>query len=263
MQAYFELLKLQHRLDQAFGGVGSGANIDGAVHLNLIEDVLPDAKPKDFRQFVDYLFPNAGVSGTVGICQAGRGWSCENFIAGVGKQACKALSAPTLVVEANTCRSSLASIFAVPTRPGLRQALESLVPAHGTIGEPIKASIVDRIMTRCIHRTAFEHLYVMPSGNGFGNRWGSLTCHIRTLGKIAMSRFRNVIIALPSPRSHTFPYSALESIFLLVKFGHTTVGEVQQSVQLLIQAGARLSGTILTDELIFGAQKRGQYFWGH
>src|SRR5262249_34337559 len=142
-------------------------------------------------------------------------------------------------------RPSLARLFHVPAQPGLRQALEG----------------PEERLTGCIQRTAVERLWIMPSGVRFWSRWGRRHLFSRGFSDKLLSRFRNIIVELPSPRTgalHAFPYSALDSIVLIVGAGYSGVRDVQESVRLLAEAGAKLSGAVLSETLPFGVHRRNQ-----
>ncbi len=213
------------------------------------------AGSEDWRQLVKGLlaFQNSNSHSSVGICAAKQGESAAPFIAMLGEYLNGCVDSPVLLVEATFQTSSLAQILGVPAAPGLDEILRDPV-------DPVQ------VRSDCFHQSRFGNVWVLPAGRVANWRnLAELGRDFRGLYDWLTARFRIVVVALPPADGASdllFPYSAPDSVVLLVKPNSTGVRDLERAMRRLADAEANVVGTILNDLEPPSASHTNGSWWG-
>jgi hypothetical protein len=181
------------------------------------------------------LFPDTGERTSVGLCSL----LPRECIVGLTKRLCTCavahLKSPLLVIETHPGKPSLAASFDVPPDRGLTDLLTS---------EP-------EDLRRCVHRTRYSKLWIMPFGREFPDwDYRALEVRYRQIYEMLPRGLRNVLVVLPpigSAGDIEFPCATLDRIVLAVQPLSVSSRNLRRVVDKLRAGKAALTGAIWVD----------------
>jgi capsular exopolysaccharide synthesis family protein len=160
----------------------------------------------------------------------------------------------TLIVDAETRKAGVDSLFGLENAPGLTD----LLVASGD-GNPEE-------IARVIHRTGIPNLDLLPSGTRAANSGNALsisTVRLRELlGKLKQD-YRFVLLDAPPlliVHETLFIASIVDSVVLVINSAHPEVGRLLEAKGLLESAGVTVMGAVLNHVELQGIYRTNSYY---
>jgi protein-tyrosine kinase len=167
-------------------------------------------------------------SRTIGITSTLAGEGKTSVALGLATALALDTREPTLLLECDLERSSLARICGCAPSPGLREWVENLSPLR-------------------IVRSSVDHLFIIPAGTPPSDParliWELVESNLVAL---LAAEFRNTVIDLPAlvtSSSGSLAARLADQLVLVVRSATTPVGEVERAVELI--GRERFAGTVL------------------
>lgn len=181
------------------------------------------------------LFPDTGSRTSVGLCSLIQGDLSPALICRLCIQVSVNLQSPVLLIEADWSRPSLAESFGVPPEPGFGELLTS--STHR--------------MYHCIHRTKYEHIWMMPAGCPSQVLSSpTLESRCREIYETLPPGLQHVIATLPTIRKRAalpIACSIVDQLALVVTPHSVAASEIRSIGRRLSSANTKVAGVIWTD----------------
>jgi Mrp family chromosome partitioning ATPase len=195
----------------------------------------------EWQQLAHQLFlrRNGDAPRSVGLASAAPGEGTSYVAFHLAAELARATAHPTLLLEANVYRPSLAEQHGVPPNPGLRQVLRDR-------NFPLDS---------CVHQTAVETLWLLPAGSAVDGLspapdWTNFRCVFESLRE----RFVSIVADLP-PINVSSDAMIIAPLFdaaaLVVEAGSCSREAIQNAVSRLRRANPNVMGAVLNKRKFF------------
>jgi Mrp family chromosome partitioning ATPase len=215
------------------GASSPAAEVDAAraSWQRSLDDALT-SEERSWRTLVRSLFPNNRARNLIGVSSLEGAGSTNTLVANLSTHAADYLKSAVLVVEAHRTQPPLADSLGAPSAPGLGDLLAS--QAQETY--------------RCIHRTCYSKLWVMPFARAIRiSDPRQLEVRYRRVYSMLPPALRAIVVALPPIHKSgdiPFPCSTLDRIVLAVRPNSVASGTVRKAIDRLSAMNATVAGVI-------------------